>query len=129
MATLQPAGAHRSQFLRSTRKATLNSLLGLRRLLALHNQLAQSCNVGSSGGDERIGVGGTPSNGAALLLEPHGDLGLRVRTLRHGVNLIEIEASVVRQEQLDRVEGCIDRPVADALHGFGLAVDVERQRR
>src|SRR4029078_13465796 len=98
----------------STRKANLNSLLGLRRLLALQNQLAQRCNIGSSGGDERIGVGGTPSNGTALLLEPHGNLGLRVRALRHGVNLIEIEASVVRRQQLDRVEGCIDRPVSDA---------------
>ena len=37
---------------------------------------------------------------------------------------------VVRQQQLDGVEGCIDRPVAGRSARFAaLAVDVERQRR
>ena len=58
--------------------------------------------------------GSAPLRGhrAAVLRQPHRDLGLRVGAFGHRVHLVELQLGLVRHQRLDAVEHRVDRPVA-----------------
>ena len=60
-----------------------------------------------------------------VLGQTHRHLGLGVRAMGHGVDLIELQARGVREQGLDAVEGGIDRAVARRVVGVHFAVDLQ----
>src|SRR6185437_16451673 len=81
--------------------------------------------IGARRGDQRIGICALADDGLAVLLEPHGDFGLRVGAFGHGVHLIEEQAYAVRHDGAEGVEGGVDRAIAGDLRSVADAVEIE----
>ena len=94
-----------------------------RRFFPLEQKLVQGVHIGPGGRHEGIGIGRLTVDAASVLLEPHRDFGLGVGSPCDGVNLVERQRRLVRNQGLDGVECGIDRTIAGRARGLAVTVD------
>src|SRR3984893_4865907 len=92
-----------------------SQLRGPALLLAM--QLVERVDVGLGRRDQDIGIGAQPVDDAAVALQAHRDLALRIGTGGDRIDRVQQHLRTGVRQLLDRLEGRIDRSIAARLRG------------